>query len=176
MWALARSLVRSGLRQPDACVLAAAFSQQAASFSSVERVQCCVIGAGLVGLACARALAVSGKEVLLVDAASAVGTETSARHSEVIHAGSVSTQRSHPVHNQRLRLCVAAAAPQAASCSTCWALHHKVTSTLSSSPAHGLQASTTHREASRPSYAWRASTCCTSTASTRGSPTSRSAS
>ncbi|MFC6196912.1 NAD(P)/FAD-dependent oxidoreductase [Ponticaulis profundi] len=46
-----------------------------------------VIGAGVVGLAIAQELAQSGQEVLLVEAASAFGTETSARNSEVIHAG-----------------------------------------------------------------------------------------
>ena len=46
-----------------------------------------VIGAGVIGLATARALAQAGREVILVEAASAIGTETSSRNSEVIHAG-----------------------------------------------------------------------------------------
>ncbi len=46
-----------------------------------------VIGAGAVGLACARALALRGREVMVVEAASAIATETSSRNSEVIHAG-----------------------------------------------------------------------------------------
>lgn len=46
-----------------------------------------VIGAGAVGLACARALALSGRDVLVLEAASAIATETSSRNSEVIHAG-----------------------------------------------------------------------------------------
>ncbi|MFK7964156.1 MAG: NAD(P)/FAD-dependent oxidoreductase [Burkholderiaceae bacterium] len=46
-----------------------------------------VIGAGVVGLAVARALAMSGLEVIILEAANAIGTETSSRHSEVIHAG-----------------------------------------------------------------------------------------
>ncbi len=46
-----------------------------------------VIGAGVVGLAVARQLARDGKEVLILEAADAFGTETSARNSEVIHAG-----------------------------------------------------------------------------------------
>jgi L-2-hydroxyglutarate oxidase LhgO len=46
-----------------------------------------VIGAGAVGLSCARALALSGREVLVLEAASAIATETSSRNSEVIHAG-----------------------------------------------------------------------------------------
>ncbi len=46
-----------------------------------------VIGAGAVGLATARALALKGREVLVLEAAAAIATETSSRNSEVIHAG-----------------------------------------------------------------------------------------
>jgi L-2-hydroxyglutarate oxidase LhgO len=46
-----------------------------------------VVGAGVVGLAIARALALGGREVLLLERHDRVGTETSARSSEVIHAG-----------------------------------------------------------------------------------------
>jgi len=53
----------------------------------VERVECVVIGAGVVGLAIARALAWSGREVVVLERASQIGTETSSRNSEVIHAG-----------------------------------------------------------------------------------------
>ncbi len=52
-----------------------------------ETVDCVVIGAGVVGLACARALALAGREVIVLEAAGAIGTETSSRNSEVIHAG-----------------------------------------------------------------------------------------
>ncbi|MCP4047008.1 MAG: NAD(P)/FAD-dependent oxidoreductase [Gammaproteobacteria bacterium] len=52
-----------------------------------ERVECVVIGAGVVGLAIARALALTGREVLVLEAESAFGTHTSSRNSEVIHAG-----------------------------------------------------------------------------------------
>jgi L-2-hydroxyglutarate oxidase LhgO len=53
----------------------------------MERVDCVVIGAGVVGLAVARALALAGREVIVLEAAGAIGTETSSRNSEVIHAG-----------------------------------------------------------------------------------------
>jgi len=46
-----------------------------------------VIGAGVVGLAVARALAMAGREVVVLEGASAIGTHTSSRNSEVIHAG-----------------------------------------------------------------------------------------
>jgi L-2-hydroxyglutarate oxidase LhgO len=54
---------------------------------SVNEVDCVVIGAGVIGLAVARALAMAGREVILLEAAGAIGTETSSRNSEVIHAG-----------------------------------------------------------------------------------------
>jgi L-2-hydroxyglutarate oxidase LhgO len=53
----------------------------------VERIDCVVAGAGVVGLAVARALALAGREVLVLDAAEGIGTGTSSRNSEVIHAG-----------------------------------------------------------------------------------------
>jgi len=52
-----------------------------------ERVECAVIGAGVVGLAIARRLAADGREVIVLEAETAFGTHTSARNSEVIHAG-----------------------------------------------------------------------------------------
>ncbi len=53
----------------------------------MDQVDCVVIGAGVVGLAVARALALAGREVLVLEAASAIGMGTSSRNSEVIHAG-----------------------------------------------------------------------------------------
>jgi len=52
-----------------------------------EAVDVVVIGAGVVGLAVARALALSGRDVIVVEQHDAFGTETSSRNSEVIHAG-----------------------------------------------------------------------------------------
>jgi L-2-hydroxyglutarate oxidase LhgO len=53
----------------------------------MDKVDCVVIGAGVVGLAVARALALRGREVMVLEAADAIGTGTSSRNSEVIHAG-----------------------------------------------------------------------------------------
>ncbi len=53
----------------------------------MDRVDAVVIGAGLVGLAVARALAIAGREVVILESEDAIGTHTSSRNSEVIHAG-----------------------------------------------------------------------------------------
>ena len=53
----------------------------------MDRVDVIVIGAGVVGLAVAAQLAKSGKEVVVLEQHDAIGTETSSRNSEVIHAG-----------------------------------------------------------------------------------------
>ena len=53
----------------------------------MERLDAVVIGAGAVGLAVARALAMAGREVVILEAEDAIGTHTSSRNSEVIHAG-----------------------------------------------------------------------------------------
>jgi L-2-hydroxyglutarate oxidase LhgO len=53
----------------------------------MDSVDVVVIGAGVVGLAVARALALRGREVLILEAAENFGTGISSRHSEVIHAG-----------------------------------------------------------------------------------------
>jgi L-2-hydroxyglutarate oxidase LhgO len=68
----------------------------------VERVDVVVIGAGVVGLAVARALSKRGREVLILEAAERFGTGASARNSEVIHAGIY-----YPRGSLKARLCVA---------------------------------------------------------------------
>ncbi len=68
----------------------------------MERVDCVVIGAGVVGLAVARSLAQAGREVLILEAEAAIGTGTSSRNSEVIHAGIY-----YPQGSLKARLCVA---------------------------------------------------------------------
>jgi L-2-hydroxyglutarate oxidase LhgO len=67
----------------------------------MDEVETVVIGAGVVGLACARALAQGGHEVVVLEAENAFGTATSARNSEVIHAGLY-----YPTGSWRARLCV----------------------------------------------------------------------
>ena len=67
----------------------------------MEEIDCAVIGAGVVGLAVARALAQSGRDVIVIEAADAIGTETSSRNSEVIHAGIY-----YPSGSAKARLCV----------------------------------------------------------------------
>src|SRR5579859_2127780 len=53
----------------------------------MDKIECVVIGAGVVGLAIARRLAQSGREVIVLETAEGIGTVTSSRNSEVIHAG-----------------------------------------------------------------------------------------
>ncbi len=66
-----------------------------------EKTEAIVIGAGVVGLAIARALALTGKEVIIIEAEQAIGMGTSSRNSEVIHAGIY-----YPKGSLKARLCV----------------------------------------------------------------------
>ncbi len=66
----------------------------------VEKVECAVIGAGVIGLAVARALAGGGREVIVFDGADRIGAGTSSRNSEVIHAGLY-----YPPGSLKARLC-----------------------------------------------------------------------
>ncbi|PPQ36531.1 L-2-hydroxyglutarate oxidase LhgO [Rhodoblastus acidophilus] len=61
-----------------------------------------VVGAGVIGLAVARALALTGRSVVVLEAADRIGSETSSRNSEVIHAGLY-----YPTGSLKARLCVA---------------------------------------------------------------------
>src|SRR4029077_19221919 len=60
------------------------------------------VGAGVLGLATARALALAGHDVLVLDRASTIGFETSSRNSEVIHGGLY-----YPAGSLKARCCVA---------------------------------------------------------------------
>jgi L-2-hydroxyglutarate oxidase LhgO len=68
----------------------------------MEKLDAVVIGAGLVGLAVARALALAGREVVILESEDAIGTHTSSRNSEVIHAGIY-----YPRGSLKARACVA---------------------------------------------------------------------
>ena len=65
-------------------------------------VEAVVIGAGVVGLAAARRLAELGREVVVLEQEKTIGTQTSSRNSEVIHAGMY-----YPQDSVNTRLCVA---------------------------------------------------------------------
>ena len=67
----------------------------------MDAVDAVVVGAGVVGLAVARELALRGREVLVLERADAIGTGTSSRNSEVIHAGIY-----YPQGSLKARLCV----------------------------------------------------------------------
>src|SRR5947209_11800436 len=68
----------------------------------MDKVECVVIGAGVIGLAVARRLAQAGREVIILEAAEGIGTVTSSRNSEVIHAGIY-----YPAGSLMARMCVA---------------------------------------------------------------------
>ena len=76
-------------------------SPACATMLPMEQVDAVVIGAGVVGLAVGRALALSGREVLVLESENAIGTGTSSRNSEVIHAGIY-----YPAGSLKARLCV----------------------------------------------------------------------
>lgn len=67
----------------------------------MDAVDCVVVGAGVVGLAVARSLAATGREVVVLERENAIGTGVSSRNSEVIHAGLYYTPGS-----AKARLCV----------------------------------------------------------------------
>lgn len=67
----------------------------------MDRVDCVVIGAGVVGLAIARELAMTGREVVIVESQATIGSGTSSRNSEVVHAGIY-----YPRGSLKAQLCV----------------------------------------------------------------------
>ncbi len=68
---------------------------------SPERVDVVIVGAGVIGLAVARALSRAGREVVVLEAEPTMGSHTSSRNSEVIHAGIY-----YPTGSKKARLCV----------------------------------------------------------------------
>ena len=60
-----------------------------------------VVGAGVIGLAVARELALAGQHVIVLDKSASAGTETSSRNSEIIHAGIY-----YPTDSLKAQLCV----------------------------------------------------------------------
>ena len=77
----------------------------------MESIECLVVGAGVVGLAVARALARAGREVIVVESERGIGAGVSSRNSEVIHAGIY-----YPTGLNKTRLCVAGKAMLYAFC------------------------------------------------------------
>jgi L-2-hydroxyglutarate oxidase LhgO len=67
----------------------------------MERLDCVVIGAGVTGLAVARSMALAGRDVIVLEAHDCIGSETSSRNSEVIHAGIY-----YPGGSLKARFCV----------------------------------------------------------------------
>lgn len=67
----------------------------------MDQVDCVVVGAGVVGLAVAREMALQGRETVLLEREDAFGTISSARNSEVIHAGIY-----YPKDSLKAKLCV----------------------------------------------------------------------
>lgn len=71
------------------------------SATVAHRIEAVVIGAGVLGLACARALAMAGKEVIILERESIIGSGISSRNSEVVHAGLY-----YPNKSLKAQLCV----------------------------------------------------------------------
>src|SRR2546430_14815378 len=81
--------------------LAGSIVHEPGSGLQMDKVECVVIGAGVIGLAVARRLAQAGREVIILEAAEGIGTVTSSRNSEVIHAGIY-----YPAGSLMARMCV----------------------------------------------------------------------
>src|SRR5210317_588812 len=66
-----------------------------------DQLDCVVVGAGVIGLAVGRSLAMAGREVIVLEAEPEIGMHTSSRNSEVIHAGLY-----YPEGSLKAKLCV----------------------------------------------------------------------
>ena len=92
-----------------------------ATMQGMEQIDAVVIGAGVVGLAVGRALALSGREVMVLESENAIGTGTSSRNSEVIHAGIY-----YPAGSLKARLCVQGKAMLYAYCAERGVAHQRL--------------------------------------------------
>ncbi|MBI1207875.1 MAG: FAD-dependent oxidoreductase [Azospirillum sp.] len=109
----------------------------------MDRVECVVVGAGVVGLAVARRLALAGREVVVLEQAAAIGTGTSSRNSEVIHAGLY-----YPTGSLKARLCVAGKALLYDFCLSRGVAFQRLTKLLvATEPAHHAKLVAYHRQA-----------------------------
>jgi L-2-hydroxyglutarate oxidase LhgO len=101
----------------------------------MESVDAVVVGAGVVGLAVARALAVAGREVLVLEAEGAFGTQTSSRSSEVIHAGIY-----YPQGSLKATLCVRGKSMLYAYCAARGVSHRRIGKVLVAAEAAEIPA------------------------------------
>ena len=86
----------------------------------MDRVECVVVGAGVVGLAIARALALQGRDTIVVERERLIGSATSSRNSEVIHAGLY-----YPPGSLKSRFCVEGKAKLYAFCEARGVAHRR---------------------------------------------------
>jgi L-2-hydroxyglutarate oxidase LhgO len=87
----------------------------------MDRTDCVIVGAGVVGLAAARALAREGRETIVLEAEGLIGSHTSSRNSEVIHAGIY-----YPKDSAKARLCVRGKALLYAHCESRGVPHRRI--------------------------------------------------
>ena len=113
----------------------------------MDRVDALVIGAGAVGLAVARALALAGRETMVTEAQNGIGQGVSSRNSEVIHAGLY-----YAPGSLKARLCVRGKALLYALCESHGVAHRrcgKLVVANSDAEVAGLQALAARAEANR---------------------------
>ena len=100
-WAMAQAIMKQVAARCTEEQVVTEFRFHAGRTAALMDVECVVVGAGVVGLAVARALAVAGREVVVLEAEGQIGSHTSSRNSEVIHAGIY-----YPKGSAKARLCV----------------------------------------------------------------------